>query len=150
MLLSKPESHAYLPDEGDDHQLLRHALEGYVRAVAAAVGVPREGTSFEATDTVTAYLGLSRRAPQYPGRDLMLVWSARQGWAVSVETHPAEVPLVLSRLGGDVVPAPEAVGRFVTEVVSRTGGVPLGVPPARVAVDDEDLVARMLLRTGPT
>ncbi|HEY3710735.1 MAG TPA: DUF6292 family protein [Amycolatopsis sp.] len=149
MLLSRPDLPSDLP-EGDDHQLLRSALAGYVSAVAAAVGVPSEGTSFEVTDTVTAYLGLSRRATQYPGRDLMLVWSARQGWAVSVETRPNEVPLVLSRLGGDVVPTPEAVGRFVTEVVSRTGGTPLGAPPARVAADDEDLAARMLLRAGQT
>ena len=149
MLLSRPDLVSDLA-EGDDHQLLRSALAGYVSAVAAAVGVPPEGTSFEVTDTVTAYLGLSRRAPSYPGRDLMLVWSARQGWAVSVEPRPDEAPLVLARLGGDVVPAPEAVGRFVTEVVSRTGGTPLGAPPARVAADDEDLVARMLLRAGQT
>ncbi|HEY2062510.1 DUF6292 family protein [Amycolatopsis sp. NBC_01480] len=149
MLLSRPDLLSDLA-EGDDHQLLRSALAGYVSAVATAVGVPPEGTSFEVTDTVTAYLGLSRRAPSYPGRDLMLVWSARQGWAVSVEPRPDEAPLVLARLGGDVVPAPEAVGRFVTEVVSRTGGTPLGAPPARVAADDEDLVARMLLRAGQT
>ncbi|MFE0026651.1 DUF6292 family protein [Amycolatopsis sp. NPDC059021] len=114
----------------DETLVLARALKGYVRAVADVVGVAPEGTSCEVTDTATAYLALTRRRPEYADRDLMLVWSERQGWVVSVETRPAESPIVLSRLGGDTVPAPEDVARFVTDVVGyrRGAGLPVAVP----------------------
>ncbi|MYW89485.1 hypothetical protein G3I59_02280 [Amycolatopsis rubida] len=105
----------------DDPQLLRQALAAYVREVAAAVGVSVECTSCEVTDTITAYVALSGRSPRYPGRDLMLLWTMRQGWSVAVETTPAESPQPVAQLGGDVTPAPERVRRFVAEVVSSAG-----------------------------
>ncbi|MCP2168026.1 DUF6292 family protein [Goodfellowiella coeruleoviolacea] len=100
---------------------LTTALARYVRTVAEAVGVSGEGTTYEVTDTATAYLALDCRAADHPNRDVMLVWSAAQGWAVSIETTPTEPPLVLSRSTGDLVPAPEAVARFVTEAITRRG-----------------------------
>lgn len=105
----------------DDLYLLAQALEDYVRAVSDAIGVPHEGTTCEVTDTVTAYLALACRRPEHPGHDLMLVWSERQGWAVSVETDPADPPVTLARLGGDMVPHPDTVARFVTETIARSG-----------------------------
>ena len=98
---------------------LSRGLAGYLRAVAGAVGVPEEATSFEISDTATAYLGLSRRWPARPGEDLMLVWSEGNGWAVAVETAPGEPPMVLAWLGGtDAVPEPAVVARFVTDVIA--------------------------------
>jgi hypothetical protein len=108
-------------DAVDDTQVLTRALRTYVRAVADAVGVPPEGTTCEVTDTVTAYLALSRRGFRHPEHDLMLIWSERQGWSVSVETDPTETPVVLSCLGGDAVPDPTAVARFVTESIVHGG-----------------------------
>ncbi|TWP46265.1 hypothetical protein FKR81_36620 [Lentzea tibetensis] len=98
---------------------LSHGLAGYVHAVAEAVGVPAEGTSFEVSDTVTAYVALTPRLSGRPGRDLMLVWSEHSGWAIAVETRPTESSEVLAHLGGIApVPPPQVVANFVEEVVA--------------------------------
>jgi hypothetical protein len=120
---------------------LRNGLAGYVRAVAAALGVPSEVTGFEISDTATAYLGLSRRWVLRPSRDLMLVWTEAQGWSVAVETDPAERPAVLGYLGGDeVVPGPHEVARFVTGVVNCRA-TPSGRPA--FGVDRKELARRL-------
>jgi uncharacterized protein DUF6292 len=107
-----------LDDEHGGSPALSHALPIYVRQVATVVGVPIEAIGYEVSDTATAYLGLASRSSDRPGRDLMLVWDERLGWYVGVETHPDEAPQVVSYLGGDAVPAPTAVARFVTEALA--------------------------------
>ncbi|MET0234116.1 MAG: DUF6292 family protein [Kibdelosporangium sp.] len=108
---------------------LSFGLAGYLRAVAGAIGAPAEGTTFEISDTATAYIALTRRWPGRPGRDLMLVWGERTGWIVSVETDPGEEPFVVARLGGtDPVPEPEVVARFVADALAS--GASDVVPPA--------------------
>ncbi|TWE22092.1 hypothetical protein FHX69_3325 [Prauserella muralis] len=98
---------------------MSRGLAGYVHAVARAVGVPAEATSFEVSDTATAYLGLTRRWIARPGHDLMLVWNEQHGWAVAVETDPGEPPQVMGYLAGaGVVPEPDAVARFVSDVIA--------------------------------
>jgi hypothetical protein len=121
---------AQWPESDPDctHALSR-GLAGYLAAVATAVGVAAEGTSHEVTDTATAYLALVERRPDRSGRDLMLVWSEHAGWAVSVETDPAEPPMVLSRLGGDPLPSPQVVARFVADALA--GRCRDGVPSMR-------------------
>ncbi|MET9625859.1 DUF6292 family protein [Lentzea sp. NPDC006480] len=101
--------------------LLAGALERYVLKVAEVLNVPRDGVSFEVTDTATAYIALGCRTVAHPDRDVMLVWSATQGWAVSIETDPAEPLIVLARLSGDIVQAPEAVAGLVTESMTCLG-----------------------------
>jgi hypothetical protein len=134
-----------LDDQTDSATALRQGLSGYVRAVAAAVGVPAEATGFEVSDTVTAYLGLAQRWALRPGRDLMLVWTERLGWYVAVETGPAERPVVVDYLGGaDIVPAPQAVAWFVTDVIS--GQRLCGSRPEFPAVDERDELAVRLSR----
>ncbi|WP_409186182.1 DUF6292 family protein [Amycolatopsis sp. VS8301801F10] len=141
MLLSGPERPMSLP-AADDPQALRRVLADYVREVAAAVGVSAECTSCEVADTVTAYVALSGRSPRFPGRDLMLVWSVRQGWTVAVETTPSEAPQVVAHLGGDVTPAPERVRQFVTEVLRSAEAA--GSPgPALAAPGGGDLRTRL-------
>lgn len=122
---------------------LGQGLAGYVRAVAAEVGVPTEGTGYEVSDTATAYLGLSDR---WAGRDLMLVWSERHGWSIAVETEPAEPPVVVAHLGGgDPVPEPAVVGQFVADVEA---GAPTGPRPRPdfAAAGNRDVLARRLSR----
>lgn len=111
--------------------LLAGALARYVGKVAEALGVPRDGISFEVTDTATAYIALGCRAVAHPDRDVMLVWSATQGWAVSIETDPAEPRIVLARATGDIVQAPEIVVRLVAESMGRVGtrDAPVAGPP---------------------
>ncbi|MGV9301141.1 MULTISPECIES: DUF6292 family protein [Amycolatopsis] len=141
MLLSGPERPMSLPT-ADDPQVLRQALAAYVREVAAAVGVSVECTSCEVTDTITAYVALSGRSPRFPGRDLMLLWTMRQGWSVAVETTPAEAPQQVAQLGGDVTPAPERVRRFVADVVSSAEKA--GTPGPVLAVSSHgDLRTRL-------
>ena len=100
-------------------RILERSLGEYVRAVAAAVGVPDESTTIEISDTATAYLGLPRRWLDRPDHDVMLVWSERRGWSLAVETEPAEDPIVLAYQGGDnLVPAPDEVARFVADTAA--------------------------------
>lgn len=126
---------------------LSQSLAGYVRQVAAAIGVPVDAVGYEVSDTATAYLGLVEQLPEHAGRDLMLVWDERLGWFVGVETHPGETPLVLSYLAGDAVPPPAVVARFVTETLAgrRAERLRPVVPP----VDRITLARRMAAnRTG--
>jgi len=105
----------------DVTQALTLGLSGYLRAVAGAVGESAAGTSCEVSDTATAYIGLTARGP----RDLMLVWSERDGWAVHVETDPTESPIVVSRLGGDdPAPPPWVVSRFVSDTLADAPSQP--------------------------
>ncbi len=93
---------------------LSNRLAVYVDQVAAAIGVPSNATGHEVTDTATAYLALDQRAAIRPDQDLMLVWDEHLGWYIAVETNPAESPVVVAYLDGDVVPSADAVARFVT------------------------------------
>ena len=113
----------------DEVRELSLGLAGYLRAVAVAIGVPSEATSFEISDTATAYLALARQWPGRPGRDLMLLWSERTGWTVQVETDPGEQPMVVARLGGnDPVPEPKVIAKFVADAVARDSSAVAGPP----------------------
>ncbi|RSM46020.1 hypothetical protein DMA12_12085 [Amycolatopsis balhimycina DSM 5908] len=116
-----------------DTRTLERGLGEYVRAVAAAVGVPDESTTVEISDTATAYLGLPRRWLDRPDHDVMLVWSERRGWSLAVETEPAEDPVVIARHGGDdLVPSPGAVARFVADAAAGHHTGEEGPAPATV------------------
>ena len=117
-----------LVDEDSGHEDVTRALTlgltGYLRAVAGAVGESAAGTSCEVSDTATAYIGLTRHGPRY-GRDLMLVWGERDGWAVLVETDPTESAIVVARLGGDdPAPPPWVVSRFVSDTLTSVPSYP--------------------------
>jgi hypothetical protein len=123
----------------DGARALARGLAGYLDAVADAVGVPAEGTTFEISDTATAYLALNSRWSHRPGQDLMLVWSERTGWTVSVETDPGETPVVVARLGGgDAVPTPETVAQFVADALTepRTATATTSIEPNRVSLTE--------------
>jgi hypothetical protein len=127
----------------DSTPALRQGLAGYLRAVADEIGVPSEGTSFEVSDTATAYLALTRRWHERADQDLMLIWSEGNGWVLAVETDPAEPALIVDYLGGeDPVPEPHQVARFVVDVVS--GQRHRGDPPVFPIVDTRhDLAERL-------
>lgn len=105
--------------EPDLTRALERGLGAYVQAVAAAIGVPAEGTTVEISDTATAYLALSRPWPGRPDHDAMLLWSERRGWTIAMETAPTEDPVVIARwVGDDLVPPPEEVARFVDDAAA--------------------------------
>jgi hypothetical protein len=134
------------PADGETVSLqeLERGLAGYVHAVATELGVPKEATGFEISDTITAYLGLPDRHPDCPHRDLMLVWNERDGWLVAAETHPTEPIIVIGYLGGyDILPHPRTVARFVGNL--RTGfllGRPRPTYPPLTARDLATLLGR--------
>jgi hypothetical protein len=125
---------------------LSRSLAHYVRQVAAAVGVPADAIGYEVSDTATAYIGLAERSAHHAGRDLMLLWDERLGWYVGVETHPDETPLVICYLGGDVVPPPATIARFVAETVAGRRADRLR--PVLPRADRRLLAERMLARTN--
>ncbi|HVW42531.1 MAG TPA: DUF6292 family protein [Amycolatopsis sp.] len=122
---------------------LARGLAGYVRAVARELGLPAQGTSFEISDTATAYLGLSTSWAQLPGRDLMLVWNERDGWSLSVETRPTEDVFVIAQFGNELLPSPSAVARFVTSTLSGLAASSRRLAPARRTVDRGTLATRL-------
>jgi hypothetical protein len=123
---------------------LSKSLAEYVMQVARAIGVPPDAVGYEVSDTATAYLALAERSPEHAGRDLMLVWDERLGWYVGVESRPGETQLVLCYLGGDAVPSPGAVARFVAETVG--GGRADRFRPVLPLVDRIMLAKRMAER----
>jgi hypothetical protein len=109
----------------DSTHALSQGLAGYLSAIAKALDLPAQGTSFEISDTATAYVALAGQSALVPGRDLMLVWSERTGWVLAAETDPGEPPSVIAYFGGeDPVPDPLAVAAFVDDVLAgrRTQG----------------------------
>lgn len=106
---------------GEVDRGVARGLTGYVRAVANALQVGVEATHSEVSDTATAYIALARRSPDRPGQDLMLVWSELDGWALEIETAPAEQPATLARLDADPVAEPQVVAAFVRAVLDGRG-----------------------------
>ena len=129
------------PAEADS--ALARGLAGYVHAVASLLHVDSEATTYEVSDTATAYLALSTQLSVRPDRDLMLVWTERHGWALAVETTPTEPPAILAYLGADLVPEPKVVARFVTSVLADSSLVVCVQPHIAVARHD---VGRRLAR----
>ncbi len=125
-----------------DHGL-RCGLAGYLAAVSAAVGVGEESCTVDLDDPASAYVALDLRLPRHPGRDMALLWNERHGWAFAMETHSGEDLLVLAYLGGELVPAPLRVGRFVAGI--RAGGVPVTAPvPPELRGDRGELLDSLL------
>jgi uncharacterized protein DUF6292 len=134
-------------DEAGETPTLGHSLAAYVRQVATVIGVPADGTSYEESDTATAYVGLPHRVPDHPERDLMLVWDERLGWRVETEPGPEGPATVLGRLRTDPVPPPSTVAGFVADVVAgihTPSAGPAGSAPDRATLarlmDDADPV----------
>lgn len=127
----------------DGASVLSRSLAGYVKQVAGLVGVPAEAVGHEVSDTATAYLGLADRFTGHPTRDLMLVWDERLGWYIGVEPHAGESTSVLCYLGGEAVPAPAAVARFVSGFVAGQGEGKL-MRPTLPPADRAGLAARMV------
>ncbi|MGH3627945.1 MAG: DUF6292 family protein [Sciscionella sp.] len=114
-----------LPDGGEPSGVVpAWGLEGYVAAVASAVGVSLGGVSYEVAETATAYLALDARVAGFPDADLMLMWDEIGGWRVATEPRdPADPWVVLAWLRGDVLrgdvlPSPATVGRFARRILA--------------------------------
>jgi Family of unknown function (DUF6292) len=111
--------------EEPDQNSFGRGLRGYVAEVAAALGVGLESCAIDPQSPASAYIALDQRVPRYPDRDLALLWDERHGWSAAVETHSGEDLVVLTYRGGDPLPTPSEVVRFVAAVqAGRAVGQP--------------------------
>jgi hypothetical protein len=118
-------------------------LTGYLAAVSSAVGVGVESCTVDLDAPASAYVALDPRLPRHPDRDLALLWDEHHGWSLAMETHSGEDLLVLAYLGGDLVPVPARVRRFVAGI--RSTGGPVSAPePPDLRGDRDDLRGRLL------
>jgi hypothetical protein len=133
------------PDEVAEPEVeprFQRALRGYLDAVARKLGVGLESCTLDKDLPTSAYLAVDRRLPEFPDRDLAMLWDEVHGWAVAIETHSGEDLIVVSYLDTDTVtPPPGLVARFLHEVTD--GRSRLGRPePAvqRVAGEHQNLI----------
>ena len=130
-----------LIDFGRDTEFsFERRLRGYVGAVARAVGVGPESCTVDVGTPAAAYIALDWRLSRFPGHDLALVWDEVHGWAAAIED--ATGATVLTYQGGEVLPQPRAVVRFLAAV--RADDPDAGTPEApvlREAGDHEHLLA---------
>ncbi|NBH12277.1 DUF6292 family protein [Amycolatopsis sp. SID8362] len=137
-----------LIDFGRDTEFsFERRLRGYVEAVAKAVGVGLESCTLDAGTPAAAYIALDWRLGRFPDHDLALVWDERHGWAAAVEGANGNPATVLVHLGGEVVPEPRAVVRFLAAVrADDPGAGSLEAPELRAAGDHEQLLNALLAR----
>ena len=130
----------------DPDSLTARGLSNYVQSVAATMSVPGHAVHHEVSELSSAYLALHRRSPVFPELDLMLLWDERHGWSVALETAPADDPVVLAYLGGDVLAEADDVHRFAVDVIAGNCPGQLDPPPALDSEQTEELVWRLAAR----
>ncbi len=131
-----------LIDFGRDTEFsFERGLREYLAAVARAVGVGLESCTLDAGTPAAAYIALDWRLSRFPEHDLALVWDEVHGWAAAVENASGDAATVLSYLGGEVLPEPRAVVRFLAAVRADDpeAGL-LEAPVLREAGDHEQLL----------
>lgn len=121
---------------------LHRALRGYLDAAAHQLGVGLESCTLDLDLPTSAYLALDRPLPEFPDRELALLWDEVHGWAAAIETHSGEDLIVVSYLDTTTVtPSPRLLARFVHDL--HAGGRRLArpdPPSLRVAGDHPALV----------
>lgn len=125
-------------------------LRRYVASVAEQLGLRGAGWTVQLEQPVSAYLALDQRLPGFPDRDTALLWHELHGWALAVETHGGEDPVVIAYVGHDVLPPPGVVAELAAQVITDPAGHPGPVdPPHRRTLDDKELVTRLAGYAGP-
>jgi hypothetical protein len=131
---------------------LHRALRGYLGAAAHHLGVGLESCTLDLDLPTSAYLALDRRLPEFPDRDVALLWNEVHGWAAAIETHSGEDLIVVSYLDTTTVtPSPRLLARFVHDL--RRGGRRFARPDPlalRVAGNHHTLVHDLESATAPT
>ncbi|WP_235998664.1 DUF6292 family protein [Qaidamihabitans albus] len=118
-------------------------LKRYVELVADELRMPPAFCVDVDDYRATVYFALEERVPRYPDRDLALLWDEENGWAIGVESGCGEDIIVLAYLGGDIVPAPSLVARFVDDLMHERYPGQLEPPALRRAGTDDDLDERL-------
>lgn len=132
-----------LIDFGRDTEFsFERRLRGYLGAVAKAVGVGLESCTLDAGTPAAAYIALDWRLARFPDHDLALVWDEVHGWAAAIEDATGDAVTVLAYLGGEVLPEPRAVVKFLAALrADDPAAGTLEAPVLREAGDHERLLA---------
>lgn len=116
------------------------ALHRYVEIIAAEFGVRPEYTNCDIGKPASAYVALDQCLPDFPDRDLSLIWDERRGWAAAIESASGGDLIVLAYLGKEPVPEPEHVIEFVRRLLA---GEHPGQTRPPVFDSDADLIRRL-------
>ncbi|WP_068158981.1 DUF6292 family protein [Rhodococcus phenolicus] len=100
----------------------------YIEQVAQELGVPAGNWAVQEDGAWEAYVGIPA-LELYPGREVALVWTPDEGWALAVETGSGEDMILAGYLGSVRVPTPAAVLSFLERL--RRDGRALRTTPAR-------------------
>ncbi|MET0234485.1 MAG: DUF6292 family protein [Kibdelosporangium sp.] len=125
-----------------------NGLRHYVRLVAVELGLTGESSYIQLDPPAHVYMAVDGRLKSFPARDVALLWDEEDGWSVGVETHSGEDLMVLAYMGGDVLPAPRQVARFVRGLGGDRLPGQIDPPAFRAAGDDDDLESRLAAYAG--
>jgi hypothetical protein len=127
----------------DTDSVFDRGLRGYVTAVGARLGVGLESCTIDPFFPASVYLALDGHLPDFPDRDVALLWDERYGWSVAIETHSGEDLIVLTYLGGELLPGADQVARFARSVAGGEHILGQPVPPTIPTVPHAELAARL-------
>lgn len=96
------------------------ALQEYVQAVAALLGVEPTACWSEHGNPSTAYIALAVTCRRHPGRLLMAQWSSDSGWCLALEPPGAQTPVVIAQWPRPAAPDPVVVARRVHQALAAT------------------------------
>ena len=91
-------------------------LHRYVRRVSHALGLRGESSYVQAEAPASAYIALDERLSAYPDHDVALVWDEHHGWSAAIEPHTGKDLLPVAHLDQEVLPPPETVAAWVTNL----------------------------------
>ncbi|GAA0530976.1 hypothetical protein GCM10011581_28220 [Saccharopolyspora subtropica] len=118
-------------------------LVKYVRAVADDLGDEVSEVDVDVGGLATAIILVRSHVPTLVEFPLLLTWDEVSGWALRIETDGRGDTTPVVFMGGDILPEPESVQRFLR--AATTGehpGTPL--PPAfRLPNAPDDLERRL-------
>jgi hypothetical protein len=127
----------------DFDDTLARGLSCYVRLVTAALGLSGDCSYVHGGRPASAYLALDGSLPDFPGRDVALLWDEQRGWSIATETHSGEDPVVRASFGTDVLPLPRDVAQWA-KLLLHDGLASDGELPAESSAITPDGVARRL------
>lgn len=117
-------------------------LRDYLAATADRLGVGLESCTVDLDLPTSAYLAVNRRLPEFPDRDLALLWDEVHGWAAAIETHSGEDLIVVSYLDTTTVtPPPRLVARFLQDLCAGRFGLGRPDPSALRGAGDHAVLA---------